>query len=268
MPTRELLDVDREHPVMFDASYVVVVNSLGLKVSGITRDTPNPPRGEIVKDRSGEPNGILKNAQSLLKGMKQDEGFSEAEKLSALETMLRTYVAAGLTSIGDGGVQEEHLRLYRELKAANRLPLRVNMTTWHDAQRPLDQLQKEIRSAAYKTNDGDDWLRFGAFKVNVDGGMTIGPAYQREPYGPFGAQLYGKTDPDDRGQLFESPEKLLAIMRTAYQQGWSLTAHCQGGGAIDGFLQALAALDKEKPIAPGRTGRRATGLVVFRFSRP
>jgi hypothetical protein len=238
---------------MFDASYVVVVNSLGLKVSGITRDTPNPPRGEIVKDRSGEPNGILKNAQSLLKGMKQDEGFSEAEKLSALETMLRTYVAAGLTSIGDGGVQEEHLRLYRELKAANRLPLRVNMTTWHDAQRPLDQLQKEIRSAAYKTNDGDDWLRFGAFKVNVDGGMTIGTAYQREPYGPFGAQLYGKTDPDDRGQLFESPEKLLAIMRTAYQQGWSLTAHCQGGGAIDGFLQALAALDKEKPIAPTRS---------------
>jgi hypothetical protein len=253
MPTRELLDIDREHPVLFDASYVVVVNSLGLKLSGITRDTPNPPRGEIVKDRAGEPNGILKNAQALLKGLKHDSGFGEAEKLGALETMLRAYVAAGLTSIGDGAVQEEQLRLYRELKAAGRLPLRVNMTTWHDAGRPLEELQKEILSAGYKTNDGDDWLRFGAFKVNVDGGMTIGTAYQREPYGPFGAQLYGKTDPHDRGQLFETPEKLLAIMRTAYRQGWQLTAHCQGGGAIDGFLQALAGLDKEKPIAPTRS---------------
>ncbi len=253
MPTREVLDVDLEHPVLFDASYVVVVNSLGLKVSGITRDTPNPPRGEIVKDRFGEPNGILKNAQSLLKGRKQADDFSQTEKLKALEAMLRTYVAAGLTSIGDGGVQAEELALYRELKASRRLPLRVNMTTWHDAGRPLEELQQEILSAGYTTNDGDDWLRFGAYKVNVDGGMTIGTAYQRKPYGPFGAQLYGKTNPDDRGQLFEAPDKLLAIMRAAYQQGWQLTAHCQGGGAIDGFIQALAALDKDKPIAPTRS---------------
>jgi predicted amidohydrolase YtcJ len=253
MPTRETLDVDREHPVMFDASYVVVVNSLGLKISGITRETPNPHGGEIVKDSRGEPNGILKNGQSLLKGLKQDAGFSETEKLSALETMLRTYVAAGLTSIGDGGVQQEQLRLYRELKSAGRLPLRVNMTTWHDAQRPLEELQKEILSAGYKTNDGDDWLRFGAFKVNVDGGMTIGTAYQREPYGSFGAQLYGKTNPDDRGQRFETPEKLLAILRTARERGWQLSAHCQGGGAVDGFLKAMSALDREKPIAPTRS---------------
>jgi len=83
--------------------------------------------------------------------------------------------------------------------------------------------------------------------------MTIGTAFQREPYGPFGAQLYGKTDPQDRGQLFESPEKLLAILRIARDAKWQLSAHCQGGGAIDGFLQALAALDREAPIAPTRS---------------
>ena len=68
MPTRETLDVDTDHPVMFDASYTVVVNSAALKLCGITRDTPNPPRGEIVKDKKGEPNGLLKNAMSLIKG--------------------------------------------------------------------------------------------------------------------------------------------------------------------------------------------------------
>src|SRR4051812_12578725 len=68
MPTRELLDVVTDHPVMFDASYVVIANSMALRISGITRDTPNPPGGEIVRDAGGEPNGILKNAQKLLKG--------------------------------------------------------------------------------------------------------------------------------------------------------------------------------------------------------
>ena len=253
MPTRELLDVDTTHPVMFDASYVVVVNSLGLKRSGITRDTPNPARGEIVKDAHGEPNGILKNAQSLLKGLKPEGQFTEREQLQALEEMLQRYVAAGLTSIGDGAVQENEIQLYRTLKAQNRLPLRVTMTWWHNAAKPIEELRKEIQSADVTTNSGDEWLRFGAFKINVDGGMTIGTAFQREPYGPFGAQLYGKTDPQDRGQLFESPEKLLAILRIARDAKWQLSAHCQGGGAIDGFLQALAALDREAPIAPTRS---------------
>jgi len=253
MPTREVLDVDTAHPVMFDASYVVVVNSLGLKRSGITRDTPNPARGEIVKDAHGEPNGILKNAQSLLKGLKPEGQFTEREQLQALEEMLQRYVAAGLTSIGDGAVQENEIRLYRTLKAQNRLPLRVTMTWWHNAAKPIEELRKEIQSADVTTNSGDEWLRFGAFKINVDGGMTIGTAFQREPYGPFGAQLYGKTDPQDRGQLFESPEKLLAILRIARDAKWQLSAHCQGGGAIDGFLQALAALDREAPIAPTRS---------------
>jgi hypothetical protein len=253
MPTRELLDVDTTHPVMFDASYVVVVNSLGLKRSGITRDTPNPARGEIVKDAHGEPNGILKNAQSLLKGLKPEGQFTEREQLQALEEMLQRYVAAGLTSIGDGAVQENEIQLYRTLKAQNRLPLRVTMTWWHNAAKPIEELRKEIQSADVTTNSGDEWLRFGAFKINVDGGMTIGTAFQREPYGPFGAQLYGKTDPQDRGQLFESPEKLLAILRIARDAKWQLSAHCQGGGAIDGFLQALAALDRESPIGPTRS---------------
>lgn len=253
MPDRHVLDVDPDHPVMFDVSYVVVVNSLGLRVSGITRDTPNPPRGEIVHDSTGEPNGILRNAQGLLKGLDPAATFSEEEKLQALEAMLRRYVDAGLTSIGDGAVQEEDIRLYRRLKAQNRLPLRVTMTWWHDASKPLEALKAEIQSADFTTGTGDDWLRFGAFKINIDGGMTIGTAFQRAPYGVFGRQLYGMTNPDDRGQLFESHEKLVAIMRTARDRNWQLSAHCQGGGAIDGFLDALETLDREKPMRPSRS---------------
>jgi predicted amidohydrolase YtcJ len=253
MPTRELLDVDQDRPVLFDASYVVILNSYALRQCGIDRNTPNPPGGEIVKDAKGEPNGILKNAQSLIKGLDRAAHFTEAEKLDALEQQLKRYLAAGLTTIGDRGVRAEQISLYQKLKATGRLPVRAVLTWLPDGSQPAATLQQQIESAPYTTNTGDSWLKFGAFKLTLDGGMTIGTAYQRYPYGPFGKQLYGKTDPDDRGQLFIQPAKLLAVMRTARDRGWQLTTHDQGGGAVDTFLDTLEALDREKPIAPTRS---------------
>src|SRR5258708_15852776 len=66
-PTRQDLDVTADHPVAFDGSYVWGANSLALKISGITRDTPNPPGGEIVKGPDAEPNRIPPNPSHLLK---------------------------------------------------------------------------------------------------------------------------------------------------------------------------------------------------------
>src|SRR5205085_2746166 len=194
MPTRDVLDVATEHPVMLDASYVVIANSYALKISGITRDTPNPPGGVIVHDDRGEPNGILRNGESLLKGLNTASEFTESEKLQGLEDMLKRYLAAGLTSIGDRALTQDQIALYQKLYAAHRLPMRVAMTWRPDILRPEEELVRAIRSASYKTGDGDHWLRFGAFKVNVDGGMTIGTAYMRHPYGRFGWQLYGITN--------------------------------------------------------------------------
>lgn len=253
MPTREVLDVTSDHPVAFDASYVTVVNTAALKQSGITRDTPNPPGGVIVKDERGEPNGILRNAQSLLRGISKAEDFSEGEKLQALENMLRAYLAAGLTSVSDRAVNAEEIALYRKLKVQGRLPIRAVLTWRPESTPPLDALIAQIHSAGYTTGTGDNWLKFGAFKLTLDGGMTIGTAYQRQPYGSFGKQLYGMTNPDDRGQRFIEPSKLLAVMRAARAAGWQLTTHCQGGGAVDTFLDTLEALDREKPIGPTRS---------------
>ena len=253
MPTREVLDVTTEHPVLFDASYTVVVNSYALKLCGITRATPNPPRGEIVKDAKGEPNGILKNAMSLLKGFDRQEGFTDDEKLQALEQQLRRYVEAGLTAISDRAVTPAEIALYDKLKAQGRLPIRSVLTWRIDASRPIEEIQRQIRTAPYATGKGDAWLKFGALKVTLDGGMTIGTAYQREPYGPFGRQLYGHTDPQDRGQLFIPPDKLTAIFRAGHARGWQLTAHDQGGGAIDAFLDAIEAADRDRPIAHSRS---------------
>jgi len=253
MPTRESLDFETKHPVLFDASYVLILNSLGVRKCGLTRDTPNPPVGEVVKDAHGEPTGVLKNAPSLVIGLDRIAHFTEAEKLDALEQQLKRYVAAGLTTVGDRAVNPEQIDLYRKLKAAGRLPLRVVMTWRPDGAMPTETLQKEIEAAGFTTNSGDAWLKFGTYKLTLDGGMTIGTAYQRYPYGAFGKQLYGKTNPDDRGQLFIPPAKLLDVMRTARDRGWQLTTHDQGGGAIDNFLDVLEKLDLEKPIGPTRS---------------
>jgi len=253
MPTRELLDVEKDHPVLFDASYVLILNSAGLRKCGITRDTPDPPGGEIVKDARGEPTGILKNAPSLVTGLDRTQHFTEAEELDALEQQLKRYVAAGLTTVGDRAVDPHQIGLYKKLYAAGRLPIRVVMTWRPNASEPTAALQQQILAAPYTTNTGDSWLKFGTFKLTLDGGMTIGTAYQRYPYGAFGKQLYGKTNPDDRGQLFIPPDKLLAVMRTARNRGWQLTTHDQGGGAVDNFLDALEQLNREKPIASSRS---------------
>jgi predicted amidohydrolase YtcJ len=252
-PTKQDLDVTSDHPVAFDGSYVWGANSLALKISGITRNTPNPPGGEIVKGPDGEPNGILRNASQLLKGVERSETFSEEDKVAALARMLELYAAAGLTSIGDRAVTPAEVAVFEKLKSRQQLPVRVILTWRINAARPVEEIVSEIRNSSWTTNQGDDWLRFGTFKVTLDGGQSVGTAYQRMPYGSFARQLYGQTDPDARGMLFIDPEKLYRIMSAARDKGWQLTAHVQGGGAIDTLLDVFERLNREKPIAASRS---------------
>jgi len=256
MPTKQVLDIISDHPVLYDASYVSVVNSYALKMSGITRDTPNPPHGVIGKDKNGQPNGILNNALSVIPNAPDTEHsqqFTRQEKLDALRNMLKRYLAAGLTTVGDRAVLNEDVELYQTLKSQHQLPIRAVLTWRMPTVHPTDELISEIKNSSWVTNKGDDWLKFGSFKVTLDGGMTIGTAYQRQPYGPFGAQLYGQADSQNRGQLFVQPDKLLAVMRASRDKGWQLTAHAQGGGAVDTLLDVFEKLNAERPIAPSRS---------------
>ena len=252
-PTKQDLDVTTEHPVAFDGSYVWGANTLALQKSGITAATPNPPGGEVVKGADGQPNGILRNAAGLLKGVPQGASYPEAQKLAALETMLKLYAAAGLTSVGDRAAVLEDYDLYAKLKAQGKLPVRAVITWRINAMRPAEEVVAEIEKNSWKTGQGDEWLKFGSFKVTLDGGQSVGTAYQRMPYGAYGRQLYGQTNPDARGTLFVDGPKLTQIMRAARNKGWQLTSHAQGGAAIDVLLDTFAALDKERPIGPSRS---------------
>jgi predicted amidohydrolase YtcJ len=246
MPDRAVLDATVDHPVFYDASYAAAVNSYALKMSGITKDTAAPPGSRIVKDAKGEPNGILVGrASSLIKDAPRPRSFTELEQIGALEQMLNRYSAAGLTSIGDRGTTAEAFALYSILKKQNHLPVRIVMTA---RLRP-----EEIERSTWTTGQGDEWLKWGSFKVGLDGGMNAGTAYMREPYGPFGAQLFGIDDPHNRGIINFTPDALLSVMRAAYNRGWQLSAHSQGGGAVDALMTTFEALNSLKPIAPTRS---------------
>jgi predicted amidohydrolase YtcJ len=152
MPTKDVLDVVADQPVLFDASYVSVVNSYALKMNRITRSTPNPAGGEIGKAPDGEPKGILRNALSVIKNSPDTERaqqFTEQEKLDALQRMLKRYTAAGLTTIGDRAVLKEDVDLYQKLKARHRLPLRCVLTWRMPTNASTDQLVSNIRNSPW-----------------------------------------------------------------------------------------------------------------------
>ena len=114
-PTKaELDEAAPKHPVLYHAGPAGMVNSLALKVSGITQDTPNPPAGIVVKDaETGEPTGMLRNAYRLLKGLpREDARLSADVKRDALKKLFRLYNEQGLTSIADRNAGREALDLY------------------------------------------------------------------------------------------------------------------------------------------------------------
>jgi len=65
LPTKELIDSLTPNTPVFVARYdghISLANSLVLKLAGITAKTPDPPGGQIVRDKDGNPTGILKDA--------------------------------------------------------------------------------------------------------------------------------------------------------------------------------------------------------------
>ncbi len=85
----------------------------------------------------------------------------------------------------------------------------------------------------------------------MDGGILIGTAYLREPYGEH-TDVYGYHDPDYRGVLAVPRENATEIARAANELGWQMTAHVTGGGSLDVLLDAYEAADRERSIRDRR----------------
>jgi hypothetical protein len=253
-PTR--YELDQAAPgrrVMTDNGYASVLNSALLAELGITRGTPEPANGKIIRDENGEPNGIILGAPDLLGPLRRSRPWTHEDRVWALRTMQRRYNEAGITSTVDRGQGPDGFRLYQQLHQRGELTVRTTVTYLIGARGGPGDVRREIEQIPLVTGFGDEWLRVGAIKTIVDGGILIGTAFLREPWG-MRTGVYGYIDPDYRGLLSVPRENLFAMAQAAAELGWQMTAHTAGSGAIDLLLDAYEAADRIRPIR----GRRWT----------
>ena len=128
LPTRQRLDaLIFERPAFLIAydGEAAWVNTAALKLARITRRTPNPPEGIIVRDqRTGEPTGVLKGAaMTLISDLLPTP--TRAEREAGLRAAMAYAHRRGVTSVQDAGASPDDLELYSELRRANDLEVRI-----------------------------------------------------------------------------------------------------------------------------------------------
>jgi predicted amidohydrolase YtcJ len=252
-PTRAELDqAAPKHPVLYNAGPASMVNSMALKVSGITRDTPNPAAGVIVKDpKTGEPTGMLRNAQGVLKGV-PGGGKSAGDRREAVKKLFKLYNEYGITSVADRNADRSALDLYLDLANAGELTVRVNVARSFNPYGSREEIARRFDALPGKdglggpTGKGGVWVRIGPIKFFLDGGMLNGTAYMRQPWPP--GETYQIVESDYRGLLFVPPEQVKVVAEEAAKRKWSVTAHCAGEGAMDVLLDAYEFVDRQTPI--------------------
>jgi predicted amidohydrolase YtcJ len=216
-------------------------NSKALALAGITKDTPNPPNGIIVRDpATGEATGALKEAAHGLVG-KVVPLPTRAEKLEALRAGMNWANVNGLTRVHSAGGDFEELALFDELRRHKQQTLRFYIAYFLDPPelRPVDIEKIESARKRY----ADDWISGGAVKMMVDGVIESHTAAMLEPY---------TDDPSLKGKLFWGPDKYKAAVAELDKRGLQLFTHAIGDYGVRTALDAYENAEKVN----GTQGRR------------
>ncbi len=251
-PTKAELDAAApHHPVRYNMGPADIVNTQGLQVSGITKETAH---AGVVKDpATGEPTGLLRGAADLLKGAPSDEpSVSAAAKREAVLTLLALYNARGITSVGDRDAEPGDLELFLDLEKKGELTVRINVARHFDPAGTRQEVAKRLEAlpGPHKrggpTGAGTEWVRIGPIKLYTDGGMLLGTAWMREPW-PKGP-TYQVTEDGYRGRLSVKPEQLEMVLEEAARRGWQMTSHTAGEAGMDVLLDAYEAVNRKVSI--------------------
>ncbi len=244
LPTRaDLDDVSPNHPVILWRSdmHLAVANSQALREAGISADTPDPPKGIIDRDESGQPTGVLRDLAINL----VHEAVPPPTRYETIEAM-RDGIAIlhrlGLTSIHDqrlmgGSDGQPAFRAWQHLQAAGELVLRV----WTNI--PGERLSETI-ALGLRTGFGNDRLRLGHVKLFADGSQGARTAWMLEPY----------EDTGHHGMSLMPMEEIAEAVRQAKQAGLSMAVHAIGDRANQELLTVFERTlpSTTRPAAPHR----------------
>jgi predicted amidohydrolase YtcJ len=240
LPTRKLLDQVVSDRPAFMSSYdghTGWCNTIALRVAGITRVTPDPPHGVIVRDAQGEPTGVLKeDAQALVE--KFIPAPSEEDKSRALKAAFDLFASHGITSVQDARFDPEDLPTFERVIREGGLKVRIYAALPLEKNPSPELLEryKKLREA-----HRGPLLKFGAVKGFVDGVVEAKTAAMLEPYVGGGS-----------GHLNWTPEELNSTVTLYDREGYQILLHAIGDRAIRVALDAYQEAARKNGPLPRR----------------
>ena len=238
-PTHHSLSaVSPDNPVYLThaSGHASFANAKAMELSNLTRSTPNPAGGEILKDAKGDPIGVFRETASRLirtgtgePPRTADEDAARARKV--LELASREVLSKGVTSFQDAGSSLATVDLMKAMVDEGTIGVRL----WVMLRQPNQTLAPNL--ARYRMVDyGNGHLTVRAIKHSIDGALGSRGAWLLEPY---------SDAPDSAGLNTTSAETIRETAKLAVQHGYQMCVHAIGDRAnretLDIFEEAFKA---------------------------
>lgn len=215
-PTHHTLDaVSGDVPVYLTRvdGHAVWVNKKVLDIAGITRATPDPEGGKIIRDRQGNPTGVfVDNAKGLLNSYLPP--VSIEERTRAVELAVKECIRVGLTEVHDMGVDLDGVAIYKRLIDTGRFPFRV-----YAAIDGVGDAWNHYLKKGPEIGYGNGRLTVRAAKLYADGALGSRGAALIEPY---------SDDPGNRGLTLTAPAEIDSVVDQALRTGFQVCTHAIG----------------------------------------
>jgi hypothetical protein len=236
-PAKESLDqAAPANPVLLSGmhGHASWANSKALEAAGITKGTPDPPGGKILRDaKTGEPTGILiENAQALVRD--KIPATSRAPLTERIQKSVQLALSYGFTGAHDIGTSLEAVEAYKQLIDAGALPFRINAIprVWN-AGPLLDEILRRGPIAGY----GHHRLTMRGVKLSIDGALGSRGAAMMRPY---------SDEPHNLGVIRVPYDQVYFIVEKSLRAGFNVALHAIGDRgnqmALDAVEQALRAV--------------------------
>lgn len=180
LPSRQMIDaVTPANPLFLSRldMHMALANTRALQLAGITRETPDPPGGAIVRDADGQPTGLLKDtAMTLVSALIPTESIDE--RVAAARAALTEAARFGVTSFCDMGMSDEafdDFRAYQRLEREGALTARVSLFM------PIGSYER-LQQVGVEKHFGSERLRIGGLKGFADGSLGSSTAAFLDPF--------------------------------------------------------------------------------------
>lgn len=240
---KELSAASPNNPVYLThaSGHASFANKRAMDIAGITRSTPNPPGGEIVKDATGEPTGLLRETAQRLVSRALAEADSartpeemDAQRRKQVELAGAEALSKGVTSFHDAGSGFETIDFLKKLEGEGKLPVRLYVMVRGESNQEMDQ-----KLASYLMPiDGDDYLTVRSIKRQIDGALGAHGAWLLQPYIDLNTSA---------GLTLEKPEDIEGTANVAIKHGFQVNTHAIGDRANREVLDIYERTFKKNP---------------------